>query len=270
MAGLVALRAIFRRPMRLLVVVPALNEERALPVLLDELPAVARGMGCELAVVVIDDGSTDRTAAVALERRVRVVRLCRNLGIGGAVQTGLRLALREGFDGAVQMDGDGQHPPTELPKLVAALQAAPAPDLVVGTRYRERQGWSSTRLRRFGSWWLKAVIWALTGFRHSDPTSGYRLYGPRALALFDRTYPYDYPEPEALAIALAARLRVTEVPVAMRERQGGSSSISGLQGPYYMLKVTLAVMLAYVRNVRRTRKERALAGAPGRESHGAD
>jgi glycosyltransferase involved in cell wall biosynthesis len=245
--------------MRLLVVVPALNEEGALPALLDELPAVARALRCELQVAVIDDGSTDGTAAVALRRGVRVVRLCRNLGIGGAVQTGLRLALREGFDGAVQMDGDGQHPPSELGRLVDALDADPAPDLVVGSRYRERQGWGSTALRRFGAWWLKWVIWALTGTRPTDPTSGYRLYGPRALRLFDRTYPYDYPEPEALAIALAARLRVIEVPVTMRERQGGRSSIAGLQAPYYMLKVTLAVMLAYVRNVGRRRRGEASA-----------
>jgi glycosyltransferase involved in cell wall biosynthesis len=253
--------------MRLLVVVPALNEEGALPALLDELRGSGTGLGCDLAVVVIDDGSSDRTAEVALARGARVVRLCRNLGIGGAVQTGLRLALREGFDAAVQMDGDGQHPPGELPRLLAALVTTPAPDLVVGTRYQQRQGWSSTRLRRLGAWWLKWVIWALTGTRSTDPTSGYRLYGPRALALFDRTYPYDYPEPEALAIALAARLRVTEVPVKMRERQGGASSISGLWAPYYMLKVTLAVMLAYVRNLSGRRPR---SGAERKESRGAD
>jgi glycosyltransferase involved in cell wall biosynthesis len=247
--------------MRLLVVVPALNEERALPRLLDELPRVAAAQGWEIGVVVVDDGSTDRTAEVALERGVRVVRLCRNLGIGGAVQTGLRMALREGYDGAVQMDGDGQHPPSELPKLLGPLRSIPPPDLIVGTRYRERLGWSSTWLRRFGSWWLKWVIWALTGTKASDPTSGYRFYGPRALALFDRTYPYDYPEPEALAIALAARLRVAEVPVVMRERQGGASSIAGLHAPYYMLKVTLAVLLAYVRNLRQRLRREASRGA---------
>jgi glycosyltransferase involved in cell wall biosynthesis len=238
--------------MRILVVVPALNEERALAPLLDELE---RAAGADVGVVVIDDGSTDRTAEVALARGVRVVSLCRNLGIGGAVQTGLRLALREGFDGALQMDGDGQHPPGELSKLIGALSAAPAPDLVIGTRYRERQGWSSTPLRRFGGWWLKWLIWALSGTKTTDPTSGFRLFGVNALRLFDRAYPYDYPEPEALAIALAARLRVTEVPVAMRERQGGASSIAGLRAPYYMLKVTLAVVLAYLRNRRRGRQE---------------
>jgi glycosyltransferase involved in cell wall biosynthesis len=240
--------------MKFLLVVPALNEEKALAPLLDEVPRVETAD--ELRAVVIDDGSTDRTAEVALAHGARAVRLCRNLGIGGAVQTGLRMALQEGFDGAVQMDGDGQHPPSEIPKLVAALQANPPPDLVVGTRYREQEGWKSTPLRRFGSWWLKWLLRLLTGTRTSDPTSGYRLYGPRALRLFDRTYPYDFPEPEALAIALAAGLRVVEVPVRMRERQGGASSILGLRAPYYMLKVTMAVMLAYLRNLgRRSRTE---------------
>jgi glycosyltransferase involved in cell wall biosynthesis len=247
--------------MRLLLVVPALNEERALAALLDELPPIRTALGCDLGVVVIDDGSTDRTAEVAIGRGARVVRLCRNLGIGGAVQTGLRLALREGYDGAVQMDGDGQHPPSELPRLLAAARSIPIPDLVVGTRYGDRAGWSSTPMRRMGGWWLKWMLWALTGTRPTDPTSGYRYYGPRALALFDRTYPYDYPEPEALAIALAARLRVAEVPVAMRERQGGASSISGWRAPYYMLKVTLAVLLAYVRNLHRSLGRKSRRGA---------
>jgi glycosyltransferase involved in cell wall biosynthesis len=247
--------------MRLLVIVPALNEERALPVLLDELARVSADVSWKIAVVVIDDGSTDRTAQVAIARGARVVQLCRNLGIGGAVQTGLRLARREEFDGAVQMDGDGQHPPAELPKLLAALDASPPPDLVVGTRYHAERAWSSTWLRRLGSRWLKWVIWAVTGTHSSDPTSGYRFYGPRALELFDRTYPYDYPEPEALSIAVAARLRVTEVPVVMRERQGGASSISGFRAPYYMLKVTLAVALAYVRNLRRPVRERVSRAA---------
>jgi glycosyltransferase involved in cell wall biosynthesis len=245
--------------MKVLVVVPALNEERALPPLLDELARTRAALGIDLKAVVIDDGSTDRTAQVAVARGARVVRLSRNLGIGGAVQTGLRMALREDFDCAVQMDGDGQHPPDELEKLLASLRSEVPPDLVVGTRYVERAGFSSTPLRRFGGWWLKVLLRILSGAKLTDPTSGYRLYGPRALRLFDRTYPYDYPEPEALAVALAARLRVAEVPVVMRERQGGSSSIFGLRAPYYMLKVTLAVLLAYVRN----------RGRPTQESHAA-
>jgi len=239
--------------MRVLVVVPALNEEAALAPLIDELRGISGSLGVSLEVAVIDDGSTDRTAQVAASAGARVVRLCRNLGIGGAVQTGLRIALREGFDCAVQLDGDGQHPPSELRKLLARLLAQPAPDLIVGTRYSAGEGFASTALRRVGSRWLRWLIRLVTRLRVTDPTSGYRLYGRRALLLFDNAYPYDYPEPESLAIAQAAGLHVAEVAVVMRERQGGRSSITGLAAPYYMLKVSIAVILAYVRNRGRTR-----------------
>jgi glycosyltransferase involved in cell wall biosynthesis len=183
-----------------------------------------------------------------------VVRLCANLGIGGAVQCGLRAALREGFDCAVQVDGDGQHPPSEIGKLLAAFATTPTPDLVVGSRYLAQGGFRSTALRRLGSRWLSLLLRVL-GVRASDPTSGFRVYGHRALRLFDTSYPYDYPEPEALAMAAARGLVITEVAVGMRDRQGGKSSIAPLHGPYYMLKVTIAVALAYLR----TRGARDLA-----------
>jgi len=206
----------------------------------------------EIVPVVIDDGSTDRTSQVAAAAGARVVQLPKNLGIGGAVQTGLRLAWREGFSCAVQIDGDGQHPPHELGKLFAAFRGSPTPDLVVGTRYGDdRQGFQSTVLRRLGSGWLRWVLRAVAGVRSTDPTSGYRLYGPRALALFERTYPYDYPEPESLAMARAAGLNITEVPVVMRPRTAGSSSIRSWRTAYYMLKVSIAVALCYARSARR-------------------
>jgi len=233
--------------MRVLVVVPALNEESGLPPLLSELRAVAERDGLLVQVAVIDDASVDRTAEVAREHGARVVRLCRNLGIGGAVQTGLRLALREGFDCAVQMDGDGQHPPSELKKLLAALETPQPPDIVVGSRYLHGEGFQSTLPRRMGSGWLRWVLGLVTGRKTTDPTSGYRVYGPRALKLFNWSYPHDYPEPESLVLAKLAGLRVAEIPVVMKERQGGASSISVLHAPYYMLKVTVAILLAYAR-----------------------
>ena len=198
--------------------------------------------------MVIDDASIDRTAEVARAHGARVVRLCRNLGIGGAVQTGLRLALREDFDCAVQMDGDGQHPPSELKKLLAAMQAPSPPDIVVGSRYLQKEGFQSTLPRRMGSGLLRWVLGIVTGAKTTDPTSGYRAYGRRALRLFNWSYPNDYPEPEALVLAKVAGLRVVEVPVSMKERQGGASSISILHAPYYMLKVTVAILLAYARS----------------------
>jgi len=234
--------------MRILVVVPALNEESGLPPLLSDLRAVAERDDFAVEIVVIDDASTDRTADVAHAHGARVVRLCRNLGIGGAVQTGLRLALREGFDCAVQMDGDGQHPPSELGKLLAPMQAPNPPDIVVGSRYLQREGFQSTLSRRLGSGWLRWVLRIVTGEKTTDPTSGYRVYGRRALKLFNWSYPHDYPEPEALVLAKVAGLRVAEVPVVMKERQGGASSIPILRAPYYMLKVTVAILLAYARS----------------------
>lgn len=245
--------------MRVLLIIPAFNEQEALGELLGEIRALSpAALGTEIDMVVVDDGSADHTAEVAHAGGARVLRLCGNLGIGGAVQSGLRLAAREGFDYAVQIDGDGQHPPGELHRLLAGAQATSAdgaPDLVVGTRYRDHtSGFRSTPLRRLGSWWLRVILRIVAGVRITDPTSGFRLYGPRALALFDETYPYDFPEPESLAVARVAGLRISEVPVTMRERQGGRSSIAGFSTLYYMFKVTLAIALTYARTRRRTPK----------------
>lgn len=233
--------------MRVLAVIPALNEATSLAPLLAELSKLDGGGAWFLDVVVIDDASWDGTADVARRAGARVVTLCRNLGIGGAVQTGLRLAQREGFDAAVQIDGDGQHPPSELAKLIAAGSAESAPDIVVGSRYLHREGFQSTWLRRLGSSWLRLLLRLLTTTNMSDPTSGYRFYGRRALALFSHTYPSDYAEPEALVLASVAGLRVAEVAVAMKPRQAGTSSIGLLHAPYYMVKVSVAVGLAFCR-----------------------
>lgn len=242
--------------MRVLIIVPAFNEQEALGGLLGEIRGLSpAALGTEVETVVVDDGSSDRTAEVARNGGARVLRLCGNLGIGGAVQSGLRLAAREGFDYAVQIDGDGQHPPAELGKLLTGAKADGRPDLIVGTRYREKgDGFRSTVLRRLGSWWLRVIL-RIVHVKVTDPTSGFRLYGPRALALFDESYPYDFPEPESLAVARAAGLTITEVPVTMRERQGGRSSIAGFATLYYMFKVTIAIALTYVRARRRVPKE---------------
>jgi glycosyltransferase involved in cell wall biosynthesis len=227
---------------RVLIIIPAYNEEQALGGLLAEIRALVTDFTIE--TVVVDDGSADRTSEVAHDGGARVLELCGNLGIGGAVQSGLRLAAREHFDFAVQIDGDGQHPPSELARLLDGATA----DLIVGTRYRDKANFRSTLLRRLGSGWLKLVLRVIARVKVSDPTSGFRAYGPRALRLFDETYPYDYPEPESLAVARASGLTISEVPVTMRERQGGSSSIAGFSTFYYMLKVTLAIILSYTRS----------------------
>jgi glycosyltransferase involved in cell wall biosynthesis len=232
---------------RLLIVIPAYNEQEALSGLLAEIRALPPEPGVEIATVVVDDGSVDRTTEVARSGSARVLRLCRNLGIGGAVQSGLRLARRDGFDYAVQIDGDGQHPPSQLRALLERARQTPAPDLVIGSRFHDKNSFRSTLLRRTGSWWLRVILRVVARLKVSDPTSGFRLYGPRALALFDETYPYDFPEPESLAIARAAGLSIGEAPVTMRERQGGRSSIGAFSAVYYMVKLTIAIVLAYVR-----------------------
>ena len=252
---------------RLLVIIPALNEEQALRGLLEEFKLAQPTLPWATEAVVIDDGSTDRTAQVAAEANVRVVKLCRNLGIGAAVQTGLRLAFQEGFDAALQMDGDGQHPPAEIGRLLARLCTADSPDLVVGSRHIVRRGYQATGARRIGQLWLIGCLRLLCGLTLTDPTSGFRLYGSAALRLFKGAYPDDFPEPESLAIAAKCGLRVVEQPVEMRARQGGQSSISGLKPLYYMIKVTLAVALAVARHRRgRGADPRKAVLEPG-ESH---
>jgi glycosyltransferase involved in cell wall biosynthesis len=241
---------------RVLIVIPAFNEQEALGGLLDEVRALSGAkLDAQVEAVVVDDGSRDRTTEVARAHGARVLRLCGNLGIGGAVQSGLRLARREGFDCAVQIDGDGQHPPAELARLLESVRNGDKPDLVVGTRYRDKDNFRSTVLRRLGSWWLRTLLRVVARVRVSDPTSGFRLYNRRALELFDETYPYDFPEPESLALARRSGLRISEQPVTMRARQGGSSSIIGFSTLYYMLKVTIAIVLTTVRTRRRVPKE---------------
>ncbi len=238
---------------RALIVIPSFNEARALPGLLAELHRVATTLPQQLELLVIDDSSSDETGEVALAHGARCIRLGSNLGIGGAVQTGLRVALAEGFDCAVQVDGDGQHLPSDLGPLLAALEGPDAPDLVVGSRFLRATGWQSSSARRLGKRWLSFVLNTFCDVRVTDPTSGFRAFGPRALQLFSRSFPYDFPEPESLSMARMAGLRHLEVPVEMRARATGQSSIGGLVPLYYMTKVTLAVLLSRVRNARRLR-----------------
>lgn len=240
--------------MKVLLIIPALNEGEALGALLDEVRTLAAASEDRIDAVVVDDGSTDRTAEVARSANVGVLRLCKNLGIGGAVQAGIKLAFVRGYDCAIQVDGDGQHPPSEALKLVAAYRESPDVGMFIGSRYVRRDGFQSTFFRRLGAAWLAAVLRVLGRVKCSDPTSGLRLYGRAALRLFDLSYPYDYPEPESLAMATRAGLAIREVPVTMRERQGGSSSIFGMSAAYYMIKVTFAIALAAIRPISTVRR----------------
>lgn len=227
------------RVVRILVVVPAWNEEKNLPPLLAKL----RACPFPLDVCVVDDGSIDRTAQVAsgLER-VTVIRLPVNLGIGGAVQTGYLVARERGYDVAIQVDGDGQHDPEAIGSILGPVLAGDA-DLSVGSRFLESGGYQSTLLRRAGIAYLSVLLRYRTGLHLSDPTSGFRAAGRRAIALFAQYYPSDYPEPESLAVARRHGLRIKEVSVAMKPRGSGVSSINAWRAVYYFFKVSLSILL---------------------------
>jgi glycosyltransferase involved in cell wall biosynthesis len=224
--------------MRVLVIVPAFNEAR-------NLPAVAANLlasGEPIDVCVVDDGSTDGTAEVAARLGLTVLPLPVNLGIGGAVQAGYLWAQQRGYDVAVQFDGDGQHDASSLGAILAPLQRGEA-DLVVGSRFLAEGGFRSTTLRRAGIRYLSWFLRLRCGARVTDPTSGFRAAGRRAIALFARGYPSDYPEPEAIALAQRNGLRICEVPVTMRERGHGASSITALRALYYLVKVSTALLI---------------------------
>jgi glycosyltransferase involved in cell wall biosynthesis len=228
--------------LRRVAVVPALNEEANVGRVIDELRAVDPGME----IVVVDDASIDATASVAEARGAHVVRLPFNLGIGGAVQTGYRYAFEHGFDVAMQVDGDGQHDPAQLPLILAPLLDDRA-DVVVGSRFSGDGEYRSTRTRRIGIRLFARIVSAVVGQRVTDTTSGFRAINRKAIALFAADYPHDYPEVEATVMCVKHELRLMEVPVAMRERGGGRSSITAARSIYYMAKVLLAIFVGLFR-----------------------
>jgi glycosyltransferase involved in cell wall biosynthesis len=223
-------------------IVPSLNEEVTVGHVIDEIRAFDRGFD----IVVVDDGSTDRTAGVAADRGAHVLRLPFNLGIGGAMQTGFRFAYEHGYDIAVQIDGDGQHDPSQLPKILAPVLAGEA-DLCVGSRFTGKGAYRSSFLRRIGIKIFAGVVSAVVGQKVTDTTSGFRAVNGKGIALFASDYPHDYPEVEATVMCVKHKLRPTEVPVEMRERGGGASSITALRSIYYMTKVLLAIFVGLFR-----------------------
>jgi glycosyltransferase involved in cell wall biosynthesis len=228
---------------RIVAIVPAFNEVDAIGSVVDEI----RAFDPAVDVVVIDDGSRDGTAAVARARGAAVVRLPYNLGIGGAVQTGFQYALEQGYELAVRLDGDGQHEAAELAKLLGPLERGEA-DIVTGSRFVGGNGdYRPPLSRRMGITWFARLVSVLTRQRVTDTTSGFQALNRKGIALFAYDYPSDYPEVEATVLVFKHRLRLVEVPVRMREREHGKSSITFLRSVYYMLKVTLALFVAMVR-----------------------
>jgi len=198
-------------------------------------------------VLVIDDGSTDGTGEVAEDAGAHVLRHPFNLGIGGAVQSGFVYALDNGYDYMVQVDADGQHLPEEIPKLLAAMDADPSLDMVCGSRFMTGHRYPAPISRRTGIHLFAFLLSRIMGRRVSDPTSGFRLYNRRGIALFARDYPHDYPEVEAVLMVHFHRLKMHEVAVRMLKRDGGASSISSGKSVYYMMKVLLAIFVGLAR-----------------------
>jgi glycosyltransferase involved in cell wall biosynthesis len=228
--------------LRRIAIVPAFNEEGNVGRVIDELRAFDPGLD----IVVISDGSIDRTALVAAEHGAHVIRLPFNLGIGGAVQTGFRYAWEEGYDVVVRVDGDGQHDPAQLDRVLEPVLAGDA-DIVVGSRFAGESGYRSSATRRVGIRVLAWVVSAIARQRVTDTTSGFQALNRRAIRLFAADYPHDYPEVEGMVMVIRHRLRLREVPVSMRARIHGRSSIGSFASVYYMAKVLLALFVGLFR-----------------------
>lgn len=228
---------------RILVIIPCYNEEASLPALLAEMRAIR---DYDISILAINDCSTDNTKEVIASADIASLQLPVNLGIGGAMQTGFLYALEHHFDIAIQLDGDGQHPPSELHKLIEQHEQTGA-NVVIGSRFIARSGFQSTWSRRLGIRYLCFLNRLFTGSNIYDSTSGFRLFDKKAIAIAADLYPDEYPEPESLVLFSKYRLLISEIPVTMRERQGGISSIRYLASFYYIVKVSLAMFYSFIR-----------------------
>lgn len=225
---------------------PAYNESGSIAGVIADLRAHAP----DFDVLVVDDGSTDRTSDVARQAGAHVIRHPFNLGIGGGMQSGYLYAAENGYSVAVQVDGDGQHDARHVHQLLQHLVDNPQLDMVTGSRFlaEDSDGYRSSASRRVGIRIFARVISSITGSRVTDPTSGFRMTTRRAIELFARDYPHDYPEVEAILMMHAHQLRSTELPVTMRSRSAGVSSINATRSAYYMIKVLLAIFIGLFRS----------------------
>jgi len=231
---------------RNLAIVPAYNEAEAVGATI----AAIHRWAPEFDVLVIDDGSVDDTAGVAAAAGARVLRMPYNLGIGGGMQAGYVYARENGYEIAVQVDGDGQHDPSQIKDLLACLREHPELNMVTGSRFLDEtdaDGYRSSAARRVGIRIFARVLSTITGQRVTDPTSGFRMTDRKGIELFATDYPMDYPEVEAIMLMHTHRLRSCEIPVTMEPRLTGSSAIAAPQSVYYMVKVLLAVFVALFR-----------------------
>lgn len=221
-----------------LIIIPAYNEAANLDFVVKDIQTHAS----DFDYIIVNDCSTDRTKALCAEKKYRCIHLPQNLGIGGCVQTGYLYALRNNYDVAVQFDGDGQHDASYLRPMLAAMQEKQA-DMVIGSRFIEKKGFQSTQLRQLGIRFLSRLISLFNKKQIKDVTSGLRFVNRRIIADFCDYYPSDYPEPETLALCLRKNYHIIEYPLTMRQRQEGQSSITLTRSVYYMIKVSLAIII---------------------------
>ena len=226
--------------MKVLIIIPAYNEEKVIENTINNLKSCCK----DVDYVIINDCSKDRTLEVCRKNNFNVINLPVNLGIGGAVQTGYKYAYENGYDVAIQMDADGQHDPKYIPELVKKIEEGN--NLVIGSRFLEKEGFQSTFLRRIGISLYSIIIRIFTKKVVKDTTSGYRAADKKVIKIFANNYPVDYPEPETDAFIAKNNFNIVEIPMKMKERAGGASSITPIKSIYYAIKVGLAVLLACI------------------------
>ena len=231
---------------RIAAIVPAFNEEEAITSVVNDINQLAAEKKLLIDVIVVNDCSKDSTSEVISNINCIAINLPINLGIGGAVQTGFKYALENGYDFAIQIDGDGQHPASEIPKIINAAVNGNL-DVVIGSRFITKEGFQSSAFRRIGISYFKWLNHLLVGTVIFDSTSGFRLINRKVLTIVSEYYPDEYPEPEAIIVYSLNNFKIGEVSVSMKDRQGGVSSIGTFASVYYMLKVTLAIIFTFIR-----------------------
>ena len=223
--------------MKVLLIIPAYNEEENIEKVVNNLKLNHP----EYDYIIINDCSTDTTAQICKKNGYNYLDMCCNLGIGGGVQSGYMYAYQNGYDYAVQIDGDGQHDPKYIAQMIDVLTTENA-DMAVGSRFITKEGFQSSGMRRLGIGFLSALIRMVCGARVKDVTSGFRVVNRKYIEFFSKEYADDYPEPEAIVAVTLSGGKVVEAPVVMYEREGGVSSISPFKSIYYMIKVSLAIL----------------------------
>ncbi|WP_373230226.1 glycosyltransferase family 2 protein [Cohnella sp.] len=224
---------------KMLAIVPAFNEEESIEAVIRNIWAVKE---YQIDVLVVNDCSGDNTSQKCKDLGIKYIDLPCNLGIGGAMQTGYKYASKNGYDIALQIDGDGQHNPQYIGQLIQPLAEGKA-DMVIGSRYIDKKGYQSTFMRRMGINYFSFLIRLLTGETVKDPTSGFRACNKKVIHMFAHRYPQDYPEPEAIVYLKRREFKLTEVSIEMSQRTGGKSSINPVKSIYFMIKVSMAIVI---------------------------